>query len=340
MLNWISEERAAIAAILILLLIISFVVSIFIGVKQTAFRQKDEVFGDPERTLGGWYWTVTGVSTILLLWFYFSWGVGRAFFPDSGNEMCQIAKLETALAPITAALPMNSRYYKSTTLIKRNNELLNILQRELPVDVFTKEEQSDLNKIIANSQKIIGVFSSKKNQSTDSKVKLEEVNLELSKLSRQLRSGFSNLKPTKESLQQAKWGTTYTEIPLLPITPKGVLFDNVSNQAKTITKTFLRTRNNSTAADDLINATKETISKLKNINKSSKFEEDVLEKRFNYLKAVERIFKRLDDGTIFPPQALDKLTLSLTGLFSAVDETKGSLKLIDILFIPGDGVVK
>ena len=340
MLNWISEERAAIAAILILLLIISFVVSIFIGVKQTAFRQKDEVFGDPERTLGGWYWTVTGVSTILLLWFYFSWGVGRAFFPDSGNEMCQIAKLETALAPITAALPMNSRYYKSTTLIKRNNELLNILQRELPVDVFTKEEQSDLNKIIANSQKIIGVFSSKKNQSTDSKVKLEEVNLELSKLSRQLRSGFSNLKPTKESLQQAKWGTTYTEIPLLPITPKGVLFDNVSNQAKTITKTFLRTRNKSTAADDLINATKETISKLKNINKSSKFEEDILEKRFNYLKAVERIFKRLDDGTIFPPQALDKLTLSLTGLFSAVDETKGSLKLIDILFIPGDGVVK
>ena len=88
MLNWISEERAAIAAILILLLIISFVVSIYIGLKQTAFRQKDEVFGDPERTLGGWYWTVTGVSTILLLWFYFSWGVGRAFFPESGNEMC------------------------------------------------------------------------------------------------------------------------------------------------------------------------------------------------------------------------------------------------------------
>lgn len=340
MLNWVSEERAAIAAILILLLIISFVVSIYIGVKQTAFRQKDEVFGDPERTLGGWYWTVTGVSTILLLWFYFSWGVGRAFFPESGNEMCQIAKLETAIAPITAALPLNSRYYKSTTLIKRNNELLNILQKELPLDVFTKEEQNDLNKIITNSQKIIGVFSSEKNQSSESKVKLERVSFELSELSRQLRSGFSDLKPTQESLQQAKWGTTYTEIPLLPITPKGVLFDNVSNQANAITKTFLRTRNKSTAADDLIDATKETISKLKNINKSSKFKEDVLEKRFNYIKSVERIFKRLDDGTIFPPQALNDLTLSVTDLFSAIDETKGNLKLIDMLFIPGDGVVK
>ena len=95
--------------------------------KQTAFREKDEVFGDPERTLGGWYWTVAGISTILLLWFYFSWGIGRAFFPEAGNEMCQIAKLETAIAPITATLPINSRYFKSTILTRRNSEQLEIL---------------------------------------------------------------------------------------------------------------------------------------------------------------------------------------------------------------------
>ena len=47
MLNWVSEERALIAAILIILLIISLISSIVIGVRQTAFRQKDEVFGDP-----------------------------------------------------------------------------------------------------------------------------------------------------------------------------------------------------------------------------------------------------------------------------------------------------
>ena len=114
MLDWLSEERAIIASIIILLLLFSLAASILIGIKQTAFRAKDEVFGDPERTLGGWYWTVTGVSTVLLLWFYFSWGFGRAFFPDSGNELCQIAKVETAIAPVTAALPIDSRYYKST----------------------------------------------------------------------------------------------------------------------------------------------------------------------------------------------------------------------------------
>jgi taurine transport system permease protein len=71
-LDWLSQERSIIAAIIIIILLGSLTFSIILGVKQTASREKDEVFGDPERTLGGWYWTVTGVSTILLLWFYFS----------------------------------------------------------------------------------------------------------------------------------------------------------------------------------------------------------------------------------------------------------------------------
>ena len=48
MLSWISEERAFIAAIVIILLLLCFTIYIFIGVKQTAFREKDEVFGSVE----------------------------------------------------------------------------------------------------------------------------------------------------------------------------------------------------------------------------------------------------------------------------------------------------
>jgi len=79
-LDWFSEERAFIASIIIVILLMALIFSILIGLKQATSRAKDEVFGDPERTLGGWYWTVAGISTILLLWFYFSWGIGRAFF--------------------------------------------------------------------------------------------------------------------------------------------------------------------------------------------------------------------------------------------------------------------
>ena len=84
---------ASIALVIIIALAIAFVFSIFVGVKQTRLRAKDEVFGDPERTKGGWYWALCGVSALLLVWFYYSWGAARAVFPTAANELCQVARL-------------------------------------------------------------------------------------------------------------------------------------------------------------------------------------------------------------------------------------------------------
>ena len=108
MFESLSENRASIAAVAIIFLFIAFFWSIYVGRKQTALKAKDEVFGDPQRTRGGWYWTVCGVAALMLTWFYFSWGFGRAYFPKAANEMCQVAKLEEVLSPIKAALPINS----------------------------------------------------------------------------------------------------------------------------------------------------------------------------------------------------------------------------------------
>ena len=67
MLDWLSDNRALVAAVIILCLVGSFFASIFYGLKQTRLREKDQVFGDPERTVGGWFWAVCGVSTLLLV---------------------------------------------------------------------------------------------------------------------------------------------------------------------------------------------------------------------------------------------------------------------------------
>ena len=67
MFEWLSDNRASIAAILIAGLIVTFVGSLLVGRRQSAARAKDEVFGDPERTRGGWYWVVCGVSALLLI---------------------------------------------------------------------------------------------------------------------------------------------------------------------------------------------------------------------------------------------------------------------------------
>ncbi len=340
MLSWLSQERALIAAVIIFVLLGSLILSVVIGLKQTAFRAKDEVFGDPERTLGGWYWTVTGVSTVLLLWFYFSWGIGRAFFPNVGNEMCQIAKIETAIAPITASLPIKSRYYKSTKLIKRNLEQLKILKANLPADIFSEEEQQSLKLIISQSEQIIGIFSNSSNQSPESKLAFEEITEKFKILTEKLRKGYDALAPTEDALNQPNWGTEYIEIPLLPITKKGVLFNNVSEEAELITKIFVKTRNKSTAADYLILDTKEKISELKTANENLQVDETSTNERMNYLKAVERIFKRLNNGNIFPPNSLNNLNMEVIDFFKAISEVKGTLGVIDFFLIPGSGVIK
>ena len=130
MLDWLSDNRATISAILIPIFLVAFLWSIYHGRKQDRLTQNDEVFGDPVRTKGGWYWAVCGVSSLSLVWFYFSWGIGRAYFPDAANEMCQIAKLEESVGPIKAALPIGSRYYKSTLLASRNTNELDVLQAQ------------------------------------------------------------------------------------------------------------------------------------------------------------------------------------------------------------------
>jgi hypothetical protein len=44
-LDWLSDHRASIALVVIIGLAIAFVASIYIGIKQTRLRARDQVFG-------------------------------------------------------------------------------------------------------------------------------------------------------------------------------------------------------------------------------------------------------------------------------------------------------
>jgi len=262
-LEWLSENRASIAGVIIIVLAIAFVISIIIGRRQTILRAKDEVFGDPERTKGGWYWAVCGICALLLAWFYYSWGVGRAYFPSAANEMCQIAKLEESISPITAALPIGSRYYKSTLLVARNTNQLDELSAELPADAFSEAEQAELRTIITQTESLIANSSDPANLNQESATKLEGLREQLAALTKELRAGPDGLTPSSEAIAQPKWGISDNEMPVLPMTPKGVLFDNVATKAAEITSAFVKVRNHIPVNDTLIADTKERIEVLK-----------------------------------------------------------------------------
>ncbi len=339
MFEWLSDNRASIAAVIIFALFIAFVASIVIGKKQNALTEKDEVFGDPERTKGGWPWAVCGISALLLVWFYYSWGVGRAYFPQSANELCQVAKLEEATSPIRASLPIGSRYYKSTLLVSRNSDQLQDLRLSLPTDIFNSDEQAELRSIVDQINLLIVNSSNPANLDPNLATQLTALASDIDSLSDQLRAGPGGLEPTAEALAQPKWGVTHTEIPVLPMTAKGVLFDNVSVEAQEIAARFNKIRNHLPANDALIAEIKQRIEALKAFNEAQP-ESEIAEDRDTYLKAVERIFKRLDDGSIFPAASLEGVNTAIANLEDAKNDARGGLNIVDALLLPGAGIVK
>lgn len=340
MLEWLSDNRSTVAAILIALLLLSFIGTIVMGRKRISAASKEAVFGDPERTKGGWYWSVCGISALLLLWFYFSWGVGRAYFPLSANEMCQVAKVDEAMSPIRATLPIGSRYYKSTLLVSRNSTQLKNLAAAMSAGAFTSAEQTELASIVADTTQLIANSSNENNIRPELVGELSALSAEIDGLAEQLDKGPGDLEPSAEALAQPKWGTSHTEIPVLPMTSRGALFDAVSVDAQAIAGRFNKIRNHIPANDELIASIRARIDAVKAANEAGDFDEETAKARNDYVKAVDRIFKRLDDGTIFPAASLNGVNAAVANLEQAKNKAKGSLRVVDALFLPGDGVVK
>ena len=340
MLNWLSFHRADIMAVLIIALVVAFIGSVYIGLKETKKRETDEVFGDPERTKGGWYWAVCGLSALMLVWFYFSWGMARAYFPQAANELCQIGKLNEAVSPIKANLPIASRYYKSTDLVVRNASQLDQLEARLPAGVFTSSEETQLYAVIDSSKRLLAVYSDPANLSNDAETQFAAIASQLDVVSDRLRAGAEGLAPTQEALDQPPWGVTEDEIPILPTTPRGVLFDIVSVDAKAVSDAFAKIRNMPAEASSLIEESKADIASLKAANDAGNFDEVTEKARKDYVKAVERIFRRLDDGLIFPASSLVGVGEAIDRLDDAIGDAKGGLSFVDALFMPSEGVVK
>ena len=340
MLNWLSYHRADITAVIIIGLVLAFVWSIYVGRKETAARETDEVFGDPERTKGGWYWAVCGISALLLIWFYFSWGMGRAYFPNAANELCQIGKLNEAVSPIKASLPDKSRYYKSTDLVVRNSTQLESISVQIPQNVFTAQETAKLVSVTDASKTLLALYSDPANLAADAKTQLADIAAQLDGLSARLGQSTDGLVPTQEALDQPPWGVTEDEIPILPTTARGVLFDSLAADGALIAADYTKIRNLPDEAVSLIAQTKQTIAALKEANKTGNFDEEMMKARVDYVKAVERIFRRLDDGVIFPATSLVVVNDAIGRLNEATNDAKGSLNFVQALFLPGGDVVK
>lgn len=340
MFDWLSDNRAVIALIVILGFVAAFIWSLTVGMRQTRLYAKDHVFGDPERTKGGWFWALCGVSALMLVWFYYSWGMARAVFPNAANELCQIAKVQEAASPINAALPVNSRYLKSTTLAVRNGNQLDLLAASMPIDVLSEAEAANLGSIIGQTKELIAILSNPEFIDQSTIGQLAGVEGDLVGLAGSLRGQHDGLQPTEKALSQSSWGTGEVEIPLLPTTSLGMLFNQASIDLKPISDRFLKVKNLSPEATALINKTAAQIKALKKADPDLQLDEAGAKTRAAYIKSAERIFRRIDDANIFPGASMAGIEMAMAEIGAATKDAKGSLNIVEALFFPGQGIVK
>ena len=334
MFEWLSEQRSIVALLLILSLLGGFFASIVYGVRQTRRRAKDQVFGDPERTTGGWFWAVCGVSALLLVWFYYSWGAARAFFPHAANELCQVAKLHEAVSPLTSSLPIETRYSKSKTLLVRNMRQVDELRDRFPAAAFDATETALILRALDNSGTLMSMMATAELIDQRAVAAFAQIESGIAEITAKLATPPTDLMPSAAALAQPAWGIAEPEIPLLPISPRGMVFDQLAGEAASLSKNYLKIRNLSPAALNIIAATKVDIATVKKAA-GNVADHAAAKVRQDYVKAVERIFRRVDDGKIFPDQATAGIAASLVAMFNQIDTAKGGWFDVETPLCPG-----
>ena len=114
------------------------------GRKLIRTEKVDAVFGNPERAKGGTHWVIVGSSVILLTWLYYSWDIAKGFYPQSANELCQVAKVNDSLLGLKYQFPIEQRELKSTSQIKQENKNI----KKITIEIQNSQELNDQQKTI------------------------------------------------------------------------------------------------------------------------------------------------------------------------------------------------
>tara|TARA_A100001011_G_scaffold368816_1_gene423495 strand:- start:200 stop:2092 length:1893 start_codon:yes stop_codon:yes gene_type:complete len=330
-----------VTAVIIIMLVLALIGSIVYDRRLIKTEKTDAVFGNPERTNGGFHWVIAGSCTIMLLWLYFSWDVARSFHPRSANEICQVAKVRESVLGINYIFPINERTLKSTAFIERESKNIALIKNEIDnakIGSFHKNQMIGfLNEVIG----LIGILSEDKNLSSDIKNQVQSIASRINLLTKDFKNEKFGQKTDPKDLQtevellskQASWGATGMEIPPLAETNRGRKFQAASAQMNVIVEDFLKIKNTSSI---FLAKTDELKTKIK-LYKASLTENQKLEQKL--LRKISKAFGRVMRSNIFPSNALDALEISVVNFDSVQRSEQGSLRLIDKLLFPSGTIV-
>ena len=340
MLDFLFEYRGLIVGTLFIILIASVIWAIIYGRKLIRTEKTDAVFGNPERALGGWHWVITGVSAILIMWLYFSWDAARAFNPRAANELCQVAKLDYAVNPIRAVFPLEKQFLKGTSLLVRENKQLSELSEQVERLDFSVNTKAKAVETIALMRNAIKGATSPNHLDDEISDQFDDISRRIDALSGKLtESGYPGKPTTKQKEAAAKnsrWGDSGNEVPNAPASPRGYKFDAAAKEMKVIAKDFAKIKNKNAHFLNQIAELKVQIAALKVLVETPTDVDALLvDNRKDFVKGLTRVLQRVDDGNIFPPDALNGVQNSLVKLDKEQKNQQGALRLYDTLMMPG-----
>ncbi len=344
MSDFLFEQRNTIVAFLIIGLIISLVLSIAKGRQVMATERTDLVFGNPAKALGGWYWIVTGMSFVMLIWFYFSWDAARAYNPTAANELCQVAKVENAIKPMRSQFPLDKPNLRGTDLIARDSAQLQRINNSLQTLALEHTVEAEANAIVASLTSALVDQANPVYLQSDLKTELQAIARRIDGLTAKFNDpaypGDATADQEAAANAQPGWGDTGKEIPVLPATPLGYRYAAVADEMRGIAKDFVKLRNTNphllaqVADISLRIKTAQTAAKA-NLSLSAA-EQEVHTKLYRQLN---KMLKRIDDGSIFPPSTLNTVQSALVAFDQAHIAQQGGLKTFDAWMMPGGRIM-
>ena len=323
----------------IILLIIILIATIVYGKRLIKLEKIDAVFGNPERSKGGYHWIIAGSCSILLLWFYFSWDVARSFFPNSANELCQVAKVRDSLVSIKYVFPIEQKTLKSSDFIKRENRNIELLNNQIKQSSIANKDKDKLIFLLVETQSLIKILSDEKYLNPEIKNKVSGVANQIDSLSKNIQNKsypeFESLSSEEKIAikKQGFWGETGAEVPFYPNTKFGLKFDAASKELNKIVEQFFLIKNNSEVFET---KSKELDSVIENYRDTLAESQEV---ETQFAREVSKIYGRVTRSNIFPANVLDPVEQSVVRFEEVQKKEQGSLKIIDTLLFPGGTVV-
>ena len=336
-----------ITAFLTFVFFFAIVGCVLYGRKLIKTEKVDAVFGNPERAQGGIHWVIVGSSFLLLVWLYYSWDIAKSFFPRSANELCQVGKVNESLLSLKYLFPIEERQLKSTSVIETETENLNkiIIEIEKSEEVKSQDKTKLLN-FVSQTKNTIPLLTNEKLLNNETKEQIKIINNKIINLTENFRkkdypneSAEQEIERIEAAKEEGSWKASSTsientiEIPSIPKTKRGLKFQAAAKELNLISDEFFELRNHNSQYTSALEKLKKEIKDFRtNLGSSEEISS-------SFAKDILKIARRIEYASIFPPNTLKDMQLSIINFDKAQKKEQGTLRWVDILLFPSGTII-